>query len=441
MRFPVITILLFCYLPILFASEHWTLDACIERAKTESIALKQKRVAVDQAYIGVKEAESQHLPVASASLGQSYNMGMSPTASGASAKFNSSVNTFSASVTQPIFNGLSVRNGIKAQRLELKAVAAELDQSMQNIAIDVAAAYLQVLLNKEMVKTAQEQLSLSKKQIGRTQELVRAGKVPASEVIEGKAQIAKDSAALISSANDLKISLIDLSVLLNIPVLSENEVEQYEQSLPPDAASQSIDSVFRQAVIYHPFFQGTKYRMEKGEFDIRTTRGGYWPSVDLKAGYSNGYYFYYNLSQGTNNDSFSSQFRQNRQEVVSLNVQIPIFNRFDVQRKVQTARLNIRQQELAADNENLQLQKTIQQVCNRATASKAKQEAYKQAIEASQAAYNYSLEKFAVGKATAFEVNQKQTELLKARSQEIEARYDYLFANKTIELYTNPATK
>lgn len=440
MRYFLVWILLLS-VNFLFGAEHWTLDACIERAKKESITLKQKWVAIDQAYLGVKEAESQHLPVASASLGQSYNMGISPTSSGSYAKFNSSVSTFSASVTQPLFNGLSVRNGIKAQRLEWKAVVAELDQSMQNIAIDVAAAYLQVLLNKEMVKTAQDQLSLSKKQIGRTQELVRAGKVPAAEAIEARAQVAKDSASLIASCNDLKLSLIDLSTLLHVSRLSEAEIEPQDMSFVPAAQAMNADSVFQQAVLNHPYFQATKYRMEKGSFDIRAARGGYWPSVDLKAGYSNGYYCYYNLPQGTDNGSFASQFRQNRQEVVSLNVQIPIFNRLDIQRKVQTARLNIRQQELAADNENLQLNKTVQQICNRATASKAKQEAYKQAMEASQAAYNYSLEKFAVGKATAFEVNQKQTELLKTRSQEIEARYDYLFANKTIELYTNPVKK
>lgn len=427
--------------PAIFAASPWTLDSCIERAKKESIALKQKQVAVDQAYLEVKEAESQRLPVASATLGQSYNMGISPTASGSYARFNSSVSTFSASVTQPLFNGLSVRNSIKAQRMEWRAVAAELDQAVQNIAIDVTAAYLQVLLNKEMLKTAQEQLSMSKKQISRTKELVRAGKVPASEAIEAKAQVAKDSASLIASVNDLTLSLIDLSALIHIPALSENEVGQYDRSLLPDVALQGIDSVFRQAVTYHPFFQGAKCRMEKGEFDIRSARGGYWPSVDLKAGYSNGYYSYHDLPQGTNNASLSDQLHQNRQEVISLTVQIPIFNRFDIQRKVQAARLNIRQQELASDNEKLQLYKTIQQVCNRLTASKAKQNAYRQAVEASQAAYNYSLEKFTVGKATAFEVNQKQTELLKSRSQEIEARYDCLFANKTIELYTNPLTK
>lgn len=440
MRYFLVWILLLS-VNFLFGAEHWTLDACIERAKKESVALKQKRVAVDQAYLGVKEAESQHLPVASASLGQSYNMGISPTSSGSYAKFNSSVSTFSASVTQPLFNGLSVKNGIKAQRLEWKAVAAELDQAVQNIAIDVTATYLQVLLNKEMVRTAQEQLSLSQKQIERTKELVRAGKVPAAETIEAKAQVAKDSAALISSANDLKLSLIDLSNLLRVNQISENEIESQDLVTTRNVQSFNADSVFNKALSNHPFFQTTKYRIEKGTFDIRAARGGYWPSVDLKAGYSNGYYCYYNLPQSTRNDSFSNQLRQNRQEVVSLNVQIPIFNRFDIQRKVQTARLNIRQQELAADNETLQLNKTIQQICNRATASKAKQETYKQAMEASQAAYNYSLEKFTVGKATAFEVNQKQTELLKARSQEIEARYDYLFANKTIELYMSPVTK
>jgi outer membrane protein len=183
--------------------------------------------------------------------------------------------------------------------------------------------------------------------------------------------------------------------------------------------------------------RSAQYRIEKGKSDIVIARSGSLPTLDFKAGYSNGYYYYYNLPQGISNSPFTDQFHTDRQEVVSLNLQIPIFNHFDVKHKVQSAKVSLQQQQLTLENEKQQLYKTIQQVYCRWIAAQAKYHSLQKEVEALQVAYVYAVEKFEVGKTTGFEVNEKQISLAKAISDWIEAKYDYLFSSKTLNFYIN----
>jgi outer membrane protein len=438
----VLIICCFISLSVVFvrAQQIWTLQACIDRAKTANLTVRQKQVAVEQAAIGVKTAQSQRLPILSANLSPSYNMGLSPTAAGTYEQFNASISNLSASLSQPVFHGFNIANSIKSSKLELKAVIAESEQACQDIAVNVIAGYLQVLLDKELVHAAQEQVVLSGKQAERTHKLVKVGKLSPTGLYEGNAQVAKDSSSLIKGESDLRLALLDLAQLLQL----ENAVTFDIATSEPDTLLSfksmpltGVDSLYRLALQRRFAVQAAQYRIEKGNADIAVVRSGYLPTLDLTAGYYNGYYYYYNMAQGYSNTSFSNQFRQNRQEVVALSLQIPIFNRFDVKHKVQSSKLSLQQQQLILENEKQQLYKTIQQVYYRSVSAQTKYYSLQKEVEALQITYRNALEKFEVGKATGFEVNEKQAALSKAISDRIEAKYDYLFSCKTLNFYIN----
>jgi outer membrane protein len=421
------------------AQQPWTLQACIDRAKTANLTIRQKQLAVEQTAIDVKTAQCQQLPTLSAAINQSYNLGISPTASGTDTQNNASVSTASLSLTAPLFEGFRIRNGINSSQLEQKAVAAESEQTRQDIIIDVIAGYLQVLLNKELAHAAQEQTLLSCKQSDRTLQMVKAGKISKSELYESHAQVAKDSSALIKTESDLKLSLIDLAQLLQLQHNEGFDISSSDLDSQPIIATPfaNIDSLYNLALQNRASVRSAQYRIEKGKSDIVIARSGSLPTLDFKAGYSNGYYYYYNLPQGISNSPFTDQFHTDRQEVVSLNLQIPIFNHFDVKHKVQSAKVSLQQQQLTLENEKQQLYKTIQQVYCRWIAAQAKYHSLQKEVEALQVAYVYAVEKFEVGKTTGFEVNEKQISLAKAISDWIEAKYDYLFSSKTLNFYIN----
>ena len=434
----IISVFLLCSTVFAPAQKPWTLQACIDRAKTANLTIRQKQIAVEQAAVAVKNAQCQRLPSISATIGQSYDLGISPSALGTYAQYNASVNTFSASLSMSLFSGFRIHNGIKAAKLEWQAEIADSNQTRLNVIINVIAGYLQVLLNKELVSAAQEESVLSCKQIERTRQLVEAGKLSQSELYEGHAQIAKDSSAIIKTESDLRLSLVDLAQQLQLKDISEFDIDSSNISTIPlytILPSSNIDSLYQLTLQHYPAVQSAQYRIEKGKSEIAIARSGYFPTLSLNGGYYNGYYFYYNLANGVKNESFSNQLYQNQQQIISINLQVPIFDHFDVSHKVKATKLDLQQQVLTLEDEKQQLYKTIQQVYYRSIAAKAKYISLQKETAALQIAYHYALEKFEVGKATTFEVNEKQTALSEVTSEQLEAKYDYLFSCLTMNFY------
>ena len=415
-----------------FAYQPWTLQECIDRAKITNLTIRQKQLDIQQSTIAYQIAKCQRLPMISSTLYESFNMGISPTASGTYEQSNASVASLSASLSLPLFTGFRIRNSILSAKCDLNASKADKEQAQQNMVIDVMAAYLQVLLDKELTRSAQEQVKLSSKQADKAQRMIQVGKLSRSELYDSRAQLAKDSASLIKLQTDQQLALIDLTQLLQLKRSNDFDVSASGLDtvcVLPDNA----DMLYSTVLNGYPAIRAAQYYINKACADIGIARAGYWPTIDLSAGYYNGYYFYYNFQN--KNTAFSKQFYQNQQQVIGATLSIPIFSRLDVKHKVQTATLNKQLQELALETAKLTLYKTIQQTYCRAVAAEGKLRSLQKEEEASQIAYEAVLEKFEVGKANAFEVNEKQTALSKAISQRIQAKYDYLFACKIIQLY------
>nr|WP_246392526.1 TolC family protein [Microbacter margulisiae] len=414
------------------------MQACLDRAKTANITIRQKQIAAEQAKISVANATCQWLPSLSASASQNYDLGISPTATGSYTQNNACITTFSASFSLPLFDGFLIQNNIKAAKLDLKAGIADRNQAQLEAVTNVIAGYLQILLDKELVKAAKDQVSLSEQQYRRTWLMIHAGELSKSELYEGTAQIAKDSASLVKTESDLRLALVDLAQQLQLKSISGFDIDSSDINSMPSytlLSSSNIDSLYQLALQHYPAVQAAQYRINKGKSGIAIARSGYFPTINLDAGYSNGYYYYYNLPQGVSNSSFINQFHQNQQEMISLNLHIPIFDHFDVSHKIKTAKFDLQQQLLTLEDEKQQLFKTLQQIYYRAIADKAKYGSLQKERSALQVAYQYTLKKFEVGKATAFEVNEKQTALSQAISEQLEARYDYLFSCLTINFY------
>jgi Outer membrane protein len=434
MKILKLIVILLCIVPVVNARQTWTLQECIDRAKAANLTIREKQLSVQQANIALKTAQCQRLPSLSGSLHEGYNMGLSPSASGVYSQSNASAANLSVSISLPLFTGFRIRNGIISAKCNLNASKADKEQAQQDLVIDVMAAYLQILLDKELTRSAQEQVNLSSKQADKARRMIQVGKLSRSELYDSQAQLAKDSASLIKLQTDQQLAFIDLTQLLQFERINDFDVSASGLDticvLPGNA-----DMLYSTALNNYPAIRSAQYRIEKARADIGVARAGYWPTIDLSGGYYNGYYFYSNLKDGAKNVSFSKQLYQNQQQIIGATLSVPLFSRFDVKHKVQTATLNMQQQQLTLETVKLTFYKTIQQTYCRAVAAKGKLRSLQKEEEASQIAYEAVLEKFEVGKANTFEVNEKQTALSKAASDRIQAKYDYLFACKIIELY------
>jgi len=184
-----------------------------------------------------------------------------------------------------------------------------------------------------------------------------------------------------------------------------------------------------------PAMKSAEYRIEEGKRNLEIARSGYYPTVNLGATYSNGYYYSFNLPTGSTNPAFGDQFSQNGRSVLGLSLNIPIFNRFDTQNKVKLAQIDIQVKKLNLETTRKSMLKDVQQAYYNAVAARDKYRSAQKSVEASELAFKFAKEKFDAGKSTSFEFNDSNNRKLKSLSDQVQAKYDLIFRCKLLDFY------
>ena len=96
-------------------------------------------------------------------------------------------------------------------RLNLDAATAGLSYAKEQIGLQVAEGYYNLLFRQEMIHVADEQLKLTRETLTKTAALVRAGKWSRDKLAEVEAQLAKDSVNYLRACSDTELARHQLS--------------------------------------------------------------------------------------------------------------------------------------------------------------------------------------------------------------------------------------
>ncbi len=426
-------------LPAQTPDKKWTLEECIEYALENNIDLKQREQTEENQNIELNTSKHSWLPNLNAGLGQNFDFGRSPSKDGTIVDRNSANSSFNLQLSMPLFDGMQIQNDIAAKKLNLKAATENLNKAKEDLAVNVASYYIQVLYNKEIEKIARLQVELSQEQIERTDALVQAGKVPLSQLYDMKAQAASDEVTLTEARNNVNLALLDLAQSLELeqngtafdianPVMDDALVQYMGSILPPDL-------IYNEAVMFKPQIREQEYLLESQKKSLKIAQAGYYPKLNLNASYSNGYYRYNGGDEETVNIPFSDQLKQNERKTVGFSLSIPIFNRFQVRNSVRTARLGIENRQLLMEDTKKTLYKEIQQAYYNATAAREKYVASDKSVEASKEAFTYSEERYNAGKSTVFEYNEAKTKYAQSLSEQTQAKFNFILRAKILDFY------
>lgn len=417
----------------------WSLEECIQYAIEHNIDLKQKEQEQESRKVDLHTSKYSWLPALNANMGQSFQFGRSTTKSGVIVDQNAANSTLGINLDMPIFDGLKIPNDIAARKLDLKASIESLNKAKEDLAINIASFYLQVLYNKELLKIAELQISLDNEQVAKTEALVNAGKVPLSQLYDIKAQLAKDEVTLTESQNNVNLALLDLAQSLELersdktfdvetPALKDAVEENMSSIVPPE-------NIFDHAVTFKPQIKEQEYLLESQKKMLKVAQSGYYPKLNLGASYSNGYYHSTAGGEFADTRSFGEQFKQNGQKIVGLSLSIPLFNRFQVRNNVRSARINIINNQLKMENTKKTLYKEIQQAYYNATAAQEKYTASDKSVDATQEAFKYAEERYNAGKSTVFEFNEAKTKYAQSLAEQAQAKYNFIFRAKILDFY------
>ncbi len=419
------------FVPLLsMAQKTWTLQQCVDTALTNNRTVKQQTLAKKNKDIAYEQARQNLLPNLNALASQSWNFGRSLSVDNTYKSSNSSQSSFSISTGLTLFDGMKMKYNIDASKADMMAANADLDKIKQDITMNVALGFMQILMNKELHQIALDQLKLTRTKIEQRKGLVAAGKLAEGELLDLLAQEAKEDMSRLQAENTLKLSLLDLAQYLEIDNFEKMDVIAPENLTESDLQLLTADAVFQSALTHRPEIKGAEYRLKSSEFNVLIAKGNYYPSLSLGANYGSGYY---NLNNIPNN-SFGQQISDNMSAQIGLNLRIPIFNKFEVRNGVRSAELGVKSSKISMDNAKLELKKSIQQAYYNALGAKSRWDAAQKSEIASREAYRFTNQKYEGGKATLYELYQAKSNLTQVLSEGTQAKYQYFFRLKMLEL-------
>ncbi len=461
-----------CMLSFFFTAkaQSWTLDSCISFAFQNNLAIQLSEENVALTSLNETNAIGSMLPSLNAQGGHGYNWGqrIDPfTNQFASSRIQS--NNFAIATSMNLFNGLRQVNTLKQAGLNTETAKWNYEKMRNDIALNVASAYLAVIINKEFMEIARRTLDGTDRQVKRMEKLVFAGQLAVSNLNDMQAQLASDNATFVSSENNFKLSKLSLIQLLQLdarqleqftivkPTL--DEVEQYTLLGNPDVAVQAALSNF-------PEVKSANTTVASAALGRKIAASGYYPSLVANFSYGTGYsgaaqvvtgnpdtlafpigtvlgtgqlvtslpqLFYSTDDYQTK--AFNNQLQDNVNRSLFFTLNIPLFNGFSNHTGVKRAEINFRQAELQLEQTKQTITQSVYQAYNDAQAALANYYAFKTSVSASEKSFAWAQLRYEQGISNITEYADARMRMEIAQANLARSKYDYIFKLKVLDFY------
>lgn len=462
------------------AQKKWSLQDCVTYAMENNISIKQSQLQSEVAAVAHKQSKLSQLPSGNFSNSESYRFGKSQNPS---TGILENQNFFSIGLnlqsSVDIFNWFSKKNTILANEWSLQATRAATEKLKDDISLLVANSYLQILLAREQQKIAEIQVSQSVSQLDIVNKQVAAGALPELNAVELEAQLANDSANLISAIGNVSQSKYILKDNMNMDAAAPFEIEEppvEEIPLEPIGELQPQD-VYTLALKNLPQQRLNDFNLKSAESSSLAAKGALYPSISAFGSLGTNYgYFrspaYSQVFSGYESSGFvipngsggfvdvqrpvftqgsksgyitsrplGSQFSNNFGQSIGVSISVPIFNGWQAKANYQRSKINIRNLEYQKSLDNESLKQNIYQAYNSAVIALEKFTSSRKAVESAQKGYDFSSIRYNVGMMGTLELVTNQNNLFRAKLQYVSNQFDYVFKMKVLEFYKGQGLK
>ncbi len=429
------------------AQKIWTLEDCILYAFENNITIKQQVLTTNYNENILNQSKISLAPNLNAGANQGWSWGRSLDETTYIYKNNQSMSgnvNVNSSVT--LFNGLQQKNSIDQNKFNLLSSQKDLDKLKNDISLFLASGYLQILFNRELLQVAINQHDLTLQQVDRTSKLVNAGSLARGSLLEIKAQAATEELNVITAQNQLDISYLNLTQMLDLDSVGDFEIELPEFG---DVAREpiliTVGSVYKDALNVLPQIEGAEYQLLSAYEGLSIAQGRRSPSLSLNAQWGTGYSdARLKLDPDNPGDLLNpnlidmplgEQINGNQNMRLFFGLNVPIFNRWMVNTEISNAKLGVLNSELSLESTKMDLYKNIQQAYADATAARKRYLATEEALASMEESFKYTEEKFTVGLVNTVDYNTEKTRLTTTQSDLLQTKYDYIFKMKVLDFY------
>lgn len=429
------------------AQQKWTLEECIDYALENNITLKRRELQVKQGEYSYRQSKLNVLPGLNAGASHTYSRGRSLdelTYEYIDIPYESGRLSMSAGVN--LFDGLYNHHNIRQERYNLQAGLYEVEGARDEISLNIVAAYLQILFEKEMREIDEQQLRHSELQLENARVNYELGNIPRSRLYELESQNAAYQHRVTLSQNRVKSAYLELKHLLQLDMEVDFRIEVPGML---DKADKSIlmyhvDTIYSAAEENAPGVKRTEYILKSAEKELDITRSQLFPSLSLSAGISS---FYSELARNPREEDLTAaypydlQIRDNYGQYLNFSISIPIFNRWQTRTRISRAKTNILDTEYMVEEVKQNLYSQVHQHYNDALAARDNFESASKSKIYAEEAFNYAKRQFELGLINFVDYQYAQNNFITAESELLRARYDMMFRLVFLNYYMgNPVS-
>jgi outer membrane protein len=419
----------------LSAQELWTLEECLAYAEENNIALKRGLITSDKMLSDLQTRRFELLPDLQLQSQGSMNFGRSVDPETNTITFNKNItNYYYLGTGATVFNGFAQLNRISAARyLHLSGKQAE-EQQKNLLALDIVNAYYSALMAKGTVKSAVEQVEVSKQQLHKTEVLVETGAESRTTLLEIQSQLSNDKLLLSQANTNAGIALETLRLLLQLDPGEPFDIDENTDIMIVNTDGQvDADSVYSNSKEILPRIKSLQLQTEARKKELAAAKGLSSPELEVFAGWRTGYYDA--MVPGEDPVPFAEQLRNNTNQYVGVSLNIPIFNNWYNRNNIKKAKLDLKDSELELMQEQNALYNEVSKACFELISVKDEYLSAVDNLEYNELSFEAVSKKFETGLASATEFAEAKKALFAADINLLSAQLQYKLKEMTVNFY------
>ena len=451
--------------------ENWSLERCIRHAQENNLTIQQSNLAVKQSELALDFSKRDYYPSFNGSVSYGFNAGRSidPTTNDF---VNNAIHTNGVSVNGGItvYNGGRTPNTIQQNQLNIQASKKDLEQAKNDVGLQIAQAYLQILLAEEQFANTQVNKKQLEDQLTQTDKLIKAGSLPANNRLDILAQIAVTEQSSVANQNSVDISYLNMKLLLLIEPSTPFQIEKPAIELPSvnELDALSFNALYELSEQSQPNIAAGELRRQSAQKGVEIAESALYPTVTIGGGLNTNYS---NIGRDFANPvvtprtdivnadvtlggvttpveiafpgadvefptlGYFGQLNQNFSGFLGLTANVPIYNKGQTRISIEQAKLNVIASQYQTRVLRQNLKSSIQMAMADAKAAAKQLDAAQKSIDAQEAAFTNTEKRFQLGAANAFEYNTARNNLESSRTMYVLAKYDYIFKLKILDFY------
>lgn len=425
-----------------FSQKKWTLRECVDYAVKNNLQVINNQYNNDIQSKNLAMAKNDYLPTVSGSVSNSASFGQSQYVNTIVRNDNFSNNANIGANIQ-LYNAGRIRKTAEKSQYDLTASLLDTEKTKNDVSLQVAQLYLQILLNKEVKKITDESVNNAEKVLNRAKITTEVGTTAKTVEAEATASLAREKQRQKSAEIDIERSLFNLAMLLQLKEFKEFDVQEVPLPSMLAAPLNSTDNIINTAYENQPQVKAAETRILSAQKQIDIAKTQFYPTVSANAGI--GTIYFNNLSTDITSTlltgevikekSFFKQYKDNFGQNLGLSLNIPIFNKGNTKLQVEQAKISENIAKNTLEQQKLSVRQDVQKAYFDANANYENFMAAVEAEKSTKLALDFAEKSYEAGRSTIYDLNNARNNYVNAQSTVSQAKYNYIFSMKLLNFY------